>query len=125
MIEKKKVCNNNNIYDFRIINGIECKRRKGNNNWRRICKIKNCLSIAKGKNILCITHGGGYICRIKNCENISRHSFNYCDIHKHLYLCKKNSEKKIKKNSEKKNEKKFRKKNQKKFRKKNQKKFIR
>ena len=103
MIEKrkrKKRRTDQSIYDFRINNNIEYKRRKGDNNWRRVCKIDNCFSIAKGKNRLCITHGGGYICRIKNCENTSRHSFNYCDIHKHLYLCKKNNENKIKKNHE-------------------------
>lgn len=98
MIEKKKRkkrITDQSIYDFRINNNIEYKRRKGDNNWRRVCKINNCFSIAKGKNRLCITHGGGYICRIKNCENTSRHSFNYCDIHKHLYLCKKNNENKM------------------------------
>ena len=98
MIEKKnKRISDKNIYDFRINNNIEYKRRKGDNNWRIVCKINNCFSIAKGKNRLCITHGGGYICRIKNCENTSRNSFNYCDIHKHLYLCKKKKNK-IKKN---------------------------
>lgn len=87
IVNQKKKKYNQDEFIFEVSDcGIKKKKRIGYNSiWRIICKVDNCLSIAKGSQGKCITHGGGYNCKIENCNNISRSSFNYCNTHKHLY----------------------------------------
>ncbi len=52
-----------------------------------LCKIKNCISVAKS-NSLCFDHGGGKRCTYFECDNLSRSKLDFCLEHGGFIECK-------------------------------------
>ena len=57
------------------------KRLKGYINFKKICKVHNCLSLSKGKDNKCIKHQKNTICDMRNCKKNVPIEKLYCDKH--------------------------------------------